>query len=132
MVMEKITSRAEYDAVKVEVERLIGEATEKGMLEPDMDNEYTKEIARLGLLMEDYEDNVLEILPLRKKSPLIAKIEDYSYEHNLKRKEIANILGINESVFSQILNGKRKISMPVAKKLHSNLGIDANLILDYA
>lgn len=130
--MEKITSRAEYDAVKVEVERLIGEATEKGMLEPDMDNEYTKEIARLGLLMEDYEDNVLEILPLRKKSPLIAKIEDYSYEHNLKRKEIANILGINESVFSQILNGKRKISMPVAKKLHSNLGIDANLILDYA
>lgn len=130
--MEKITSRADYDAVKVEVERLIGEATEKGMLEPDMDNEYTKEIARLGLLMEDYEDNVLEILPLRKKSPLIAKIEDYSYEHNLRRKEIASILGINESVFSQILNGKRKISMPVAKKLHSNLGIDANLILDYA
>ena len=55
--MEKVlTSRHEYDEVKQKVEQLIAEATAKGMLEPDMDNEYTREIAELSRLMAAYED----------------------------------------------------------------------------
>ncbi len=62
-----LTSRAEFDATRAEVNRLMAEATEKGLLEPEMDNEYTREISRLCILMADYEDNVLKIFPLRKR-----------------------------------------------------------------
>ena len=130
--MEKLTTRKQYDEVKARVESLIAEATEKGMLEPNMDNEYTQEIALLSQQMSVYEDEYLNILPLRQKSPLIASIEDYFYAHGMRQKDGARLLGVNESQFSQIMSGRRRISMPFAKRLHSKLGIDANLILDYA
>ena len=129
---KKLTTRQEYDEVKAVVEALIAEATEKGMLEPKMDNEYTRQIAELSRQMAQYEEEYMEILPLREKTPLIRSIEDYFYARNMKQKEGAQFLGINESVFSQILSGKRRITMPLAKRLHSKLGIDAEMILEYA
>jgi antitoxin component HigA of HigAB toxin-antitoxin module len=130
--MEKLTTRKQYDEVRARVESLIAEATTKGMLEPNMDNEYTQEIALLSQQMSVYEDEYLNILPLRQKSPLIASIEDYFYAHGMRQKDGARLLGVNESQFSQIMSGRRRISMPFAKRLHSKLGIDANLMLDYA
>ena len=130
--MEKLTTRKQYDETKARVEQLIAEATQKGMLEPDMDNAYTKEIALLSQLMAAYEDEYLNILPQRQKSPLIASIEDNFYAHGMKQKDGAKLLGVNESQFSQIMSGRRRISMSLAKRLHSKMGIDANLILDYA
>jgi HTH-type transcriptional regulator/antitoxin HigA len=102
------------------------------MLEPDMDNEYTRQIALLSSMMAHYEDEFSGILPLRQKSPLIASIEDYFYAHGMRQKDGARLLGVNESQLSQILSGRRRISMSFAKRLHSKLGINANLILDYA
>ncbi len=130
--MNKLTTRKEYDEIKAKVEALIAEATDKGMLEPEMDNEYTRQISDLSKLMAQYEDEYMEILPLREKTPLIRSIEDYFYAHNMKQKEGAQFLGINESVFSQILSGKRRITMTIAKRLHSKLGINADMILKYA
>ena len=128
----KITTQREYDDVRVRVEQLINEATQKGMIEPEMDNEYTREIAQLSKMMADYEDNSLGLQTLRIKNPLVQSIEDYSYAHNMRQKDVASALGINASVFSQIMNGKRKITLSVAKKLHTVLGIDANTILEYS
>ena len=130
--MNKLTTRKEYDEIKAKVEALIAEATDKGMLEPEMDNEYTRQISDLSKLMAQYEDEYMDILPLREKTPLIRSIEDYFYAHNMKQKEGAQYLGINESVVSQILRGKRRITMPIAKRLHSKLGINADMILKYA
>lgn len=130
--MEKLTTRQQYDETKARVEQLIAEATEKGMLESDMDNSYTQEIGELSKLMAAYEDEYLNVLPLRQKSPLIASIEDYFYAHGMKQKEGAKLLGVNESQFSQIMSGRRKISMTFAKRLHKKMGIDADLILEYA
>jgi antitoxin component HigA of HigAB toxin-antitoxin module len=130
--MEKLTTRKQYDDVKARVEQLIAEATQKGMLEPDMDNAYTQEIALLSQQMSDYEDEYLNILPLRQKSPLIASIEDYFYAHGMKQKDGAKHLGVNESQFRLIMSGRRRISMSFAKRLRSKMGIDAGLIIDYA
>lgn len=129
---KKLVTRQEYDETKAVVEALIAEATEKGMLEPDMDNKYTRQISELSKQMAQYEDEYMDILPLREKTPLIRSIEDYFYARNMKQKEGAKLLGINESVFSQILSGKRRITMPIAKRLHSKLGIDADMILEFA
>ena len=114
-----ITTREQYDEIRSRMDVLIKEATKKGLLEPGEDNEYVREISRLAKLSAEYEDNYLNILPL----------EDYFYSRNLKRKDAAELLGVNESVFSQIMNGKRKISVSLAKKLYTDLNIDANLII---
>ena len=124
-----ITTREEYDEVRNRVNELIKEATQKGMLEPNADNEYIREIGRLAKLSAEYEDNYLNILPLKVKNPLIKAIEDYFYSRDMKRKEAAATLGLNESVFSQIMNGKRKISASLEKKLYTDLHINADLIL---
>lgn len=130
--MEKLMNRKQYDGAKARVEELIAEATAKGMLEPEMDNAYTQEIASLSKLMAQFEDESLNILPLRQKSPLITKIEEYFYAHGMRQKDGAKLLGVNESQFSQIMSGRRRISMSFAKRLHSKLGINADLILEYA
>ncbi len=130
--MEKLTTRSQYDEVKTRVEQLIAEATQKGMLEADMDNAYTQEIALLSKQMADYEDEYLNILPLRQKSPLIANIEDYFYTHNMKQKDGARLLEVNESQLSQIMSGHRRISMSLAKRLHTRMHIDPKLILEFA
>lgn len=127
-----LETRKEYDEVKAKVEQLVAEATAKGMLEPDMDNEYTREIARLSKQMAAYEDTYMDLKPLREKSPLIRTIEDYFYAHNMRQKDGARLLGVNESAFSQVMSGRRRITMPLAKRLHSQLGIDAKMILEYA
>ena len=75
---KKLTTRQEYDEVKAIVEALIAEATAKDMLEPEMDNEYTRQIAELSKQMAQYEDEYMNIMPLREKTPLIKCIEDYS------------------------------------------------------
>lgn len=130
--MDKLMTRKQYDEAKAKVEQLIAEATAKGMLEPDMDNDYTREITLYSQMMSDYEDEYLNIVPLRQKSPLIACIEDYFYSHGMRQKDGAQMLGVNESQFSQIMSGRRRISMTFAKRLHSKLGINADLILEYA
>ena len=127
-----LKSRDQYDMAKTRVEQLIAEATAKGFLESDMDNDYTREIASLSRQMAAYEDSMMGIKPLREKSPLIRSIEDYFYAHGMRQKDGARLLGVNESVFSQVMSGRRRITMPLAKRLHTQLGIDANIILDYA
>lgn len=129
---QQITTQKDYYIIKNQVETLIKEATLKKMLEPDMDNEYTRKIADLSHQMADYENDVLGLQTLRVKNPLVKSIEDYGYAHNMRQKDVAKALGVNESAFSQIMNGKRKITMAMAKKLHFILGIDASTILEYA
>ena len=79
------------------MEQLIAEATAKGMLEPDMDNEYTREIAELSRQLATYEDTYMDLKPLREKSPLIRSIEDYFYAHNMRQKDGARLLDVNET-----------------------------------
>ena len=59
METTKLTTREQFDEVKNQVEQLIADATAKGLLEPDMDNSYTREIARLSQQMVSYEDKYL-------------------------------------------------------------------------
>ena len=70
----KITTRDDYDVLLSHVKKLIAEATENGSLDdPEADNEYIREIGRIGLLCADYEDTKIEFkhIKVRKKPPLI-------------------------------------------------------------
>jgi hypothetical protein len=75
--IKKIETAEQYEAVRIGVDELIREATAKGMLESEFDNEYTREIGRLANLGADYEDEYMDFkhLKVRKKSSLINNIE---------------------------------------------------------
>lgn len=132
IMIDTISTKEQYDAVRSRLNELINEATKKGLLEPGMDNDYIREISRLARMSAIYENEYMNVLPIREKNPLIKLIEDFSFSHNIKKKEIAELLGVNESTFSQIMNGKRKISMELAKKLYKKLNIDPKIILENA
>lgn len=57
-----ITSQEQYNEVRAQLENLIREATEKGMLESDADNEYIQKIGELARLTAAYEDQFMSIL----------------------------------------------------------------------
>jgi nucleoid-associated protein YgaU len=74
----RITSNKEYDLLKSYINILIDEATSNGYLsEPGADNEFTREIARLGKIGALYETEVLH-LPKRAINPLVLEIENES------------------------------------------------------
>lgn len=133
--VSELDTREEYDNAMSYVMQLINEATANGSLsDPEADNDYIREIGRVGHLCAVYEDTKIEFkhLQVRKKSPLIRSIEDEMYSRNIKQKELAEMLGVNEPTLSQIMCGKRSVSMQMAKRLHKSLNIDAKILIDYA
>ena len=56
-------------------------------------------------------------------------IELRMFQRKLKQKDLAQILGTTPSRISEILNGKRNLTIEIAKGLYNKLNIDPNLIL---
>ncbi|WFE85493.1 helix-turn-helix domain-containing protein [Parabacteroides chongii] len=53
-------------------------------------------------------------------------------KRSLKQRQAAAYLDVKESTFSQIMTGKRPISMRMAKRLYERLNIDPVLIMKFA
>ena len=59
--VSEITTRDDYEKLMSHVEKLIVEATETGALDnPEIDNEYTREIGRLSCLGAEYENEYIQ------------------------------------------------------------------------
>lgn len=83
-----------------------------------------EELERLVTLIEAYEDEHYPIgLP-----NLIESIESHMDERGLTRSDLIPIIGSEKEV-SEVLSGKRDITMPMARALHKHLGIDAETLL---
>lgn len=83
------------------------------------------ELNQLSDLVADYEE---AHFPINKPS-LIEVIKLRMEEQGLKQKDLAEILGTTTSRISEYIKGKREITLQVAKKLHTKLNIDADIIL---
>jgi len=128
-----VKDRKLFDEMAEYEENLIQEATANGSLdELDADNEYTREIGRVGCMLADYESTYMTFKYLKFKSPLAISIEKELTSRSLKQREAAEMLNIKESTFSQIIRGKRPVSMQMAKRLYKVFNIDPKLILEYA
>ncbi|GHU64153.1 hypothetical protein FACS1894123_08380 [Bacteroidia bacterium] len=129
----KIESRELFDKVSVYCDDLIDEATENGSLdEQGADNEYTREIGRVGRMCADYETYFMTFKCIKFKSPLVTSIENELGKRSLKQRQAAELLNVKESTFSQIMTGKRPVSMQMAKRLYKVFNIDPKLILEYS
>jgi plasmid maintenance system antidote protein VapI len=74
----------------------------------------------------------MEFKSLKFKSPLIIGIEKELSKRLLKQREAAELLHVKESTFSQVIRGKRPVSMKMAKRLYQVFNIDPKLILEYS
>jgi len=128
-----ITTRDLYDKAFAYLDALINEATKIGALEnPEADNEYIREIGRIGIMCADYESIYMKFTHLKFKSPLVVSIEKEMEKRNLKQRQAAELLDVKESTFSQIMTGKRSVSMRMAKRLYTEFNIDPRIILEHS
>ena len=103
------------------MEELLKLLTEKGNLNIRLQ----KELDQISDEISDYEE---ENFPFKVES-LNEMIELRMYQRKLKQKDIAQILGTTPSRISEILNGKRGLTIELAKGLYNKLNIDPKLIL---
>lgn len=62
--------------------------------------------------------------------PFSEKIEERMSALNLKQRDTAKLLGISEGRMSELLSGKRRVSIRIAKRLRDSLNINSDFILD--
>jgi HTH-type transcriptional regulator/antitoxin HigA len=119
--MKLISSKAEYEAIMARVNELVEIVDDNT---PQTDRNYI-ELDFLADLVVAYEK---EHYPIGKPSlPDILKTR--MYEMNLTQKSLAEMLGISSPRISEYLTGKTEPTLQIARKMHRELNIDANLIL---
>jgi len=125
--MNTNNSEEKYEKVMNQIELLLQKSTQLGGFEKLSDSE--KELLKsLSLVAEKYEDDV-PLMPIKTPNTLIEMIRYKMFEMNIKQKQLAKLLEMSEARISEVLSGKRKINIELAKKLHLKLNIDADFIL---
>ncbi|TZF82144.1 helix-turn-helix transcriptional regulator [Pedobacter sp. BS3] len=131
--LESIIDQPTYDEAMAYMHELIDYATQHGYLSnPENDNEYTREIGRIGIMCADYESIFMTFKHLKVKNPLIISIENEMKKNKLNQRQAAELLEVKENTFSQIMTGKRNVSMKLAKRLYQKLRIDPKTILEFS
>jgi HTH-type transcriptional regulator/antitoxin HigA len=68
--------------------------------------------------------------------PIYTSIKDileyYMFEKGINKVELSKQLEVPNSTLSEIINGKKKINLSIAKKIHQKLKIDGNFLLEIA
>ncbi|MBC8151691.1 MAG: helix-turn-helix domain-containing protein [Bacteroidetes bacterium] len=118
----EILNDSDYRAAFSRLDRLIADGFE-GVAEREA------EYRQIAELIQAYEQTHFHF---PEPTTLIGMIELKMAEMKLKQKDVASLLGIEASRFSEILNGKRKVSLLVAKQLYKKLNIPAEFILETA
>jgi len=120
-IMKLIASKAEYEAIMARVDELVESVDDNT---PPTDKNYI-ELDFLTDLVVAYEK---EHYPIGK--PVLTDVlKSRMYEMNLTQKTLAEMLGISAPRVSEFLTGKSEPTLQVARKMHKNLNIDANVIL---
>jgi HTH-type transcriptional regulator/antitoxin HigA len=126
----KINDRNEYNEVMKRIEKILQKSTKMGGFEklPKSD---VATLKTLSVMAESYEDSI-PLMPIKQPRTITEMIRYKMFEMNLKQKQLAKVLGISEARISELLAGKRKLNIELAKKLHTKLNIDAHFILEAA
>ena len=128
-MIDKIRNEAQYNRVMGLIEMFIGKATDSGGFNVLSEAE-KEELNHLSLLAEQYEDDVLKIMPLHPTINLV--VQHKIKEMNLTQAKLAQMLGLGASKLSQILSGKREPDVTFLKAVHSKLGISGDFLLENA
>jgi HTH-type transcriptional regulator / antitoxin HigA len=117
LVIRVIKTEAEYEAALALVERLMDERPAPGS--PDAER-----LELLSVLVEDYE---AKTLPHEYPDPIEA-IRFRMEQQGLRQKDLVPYIG-SASKVSEVLSGKRPLTLSMIRALHSGLGIPADVLL---
>ena len=112
-----IKSEEQYRSALGEVERLAAE-------DPDSDSAEGARLELLAKLVEDYEKARFKF---RKPGPVEAILFRME-EQGLRQKDLAEILG-GKNRASEVLAGKRSLTLPMIRALHEKLAIPPELLI---
>jgi HTH-type transcriptional regulator / antitoxin HigA len=112
-----IKTEEQYHRALAEVERLAAH-------DPDPDSEEGGRLELLAKLVEDYEKARFKF---RRPGPIEAILFRME-EQGLRQKDIAAILG-GKNRASEILAGKRSLTLPMIRALHEKLAIPSDLLI---
>jgi HTH-type transcriptional regulator/antitoxin HigA len=118
-----ITSKSDYNVVMNRINALMNKGSE------NVTKEELSEIRRLALLAQDFEKKEYRI-PL--PTTLAGMIEMKMYELRLNQNEMAKKLHISNTKLSLIMNGKQKPDISFLKRMHTDLNIDGNFLIEAA
>lgn len=126
-MITKIITEHDYKVVDNALQAIIKKGSSLGGMDflPDSDK---TEFTRLGYMIKEWED-IHYPTPII-VSLLVKKIEERMSDLNLKQRDTAKLLGISKGRMSELLSGKRRVSIRIAKRLRDNLNINSNFILD--
>jgi HTH-type transcriptional regulator/antitoxin HigA len=113
MKIRILKNEAEYEAALAEIEKLMEGS------KPDADR-----LELLGLLVSDYEDKRYQIDMPDPVEAITFRME----QMGLTRKDLERYIGSRSKV-SEVLNGKRRLSLSMIRALHEGLGIPAEVLL---
>jgi antitoxin component HigA of HigAB toxin-antitoxin module len=128
-MINRIKTEKEYQAVMKTIESLLEKATSKGGFH-NLEKDESTMLSKLSQLAENYEDNVLVLMPLQPKT-LQQAIEFKMAELGMNQAKLAKELGIGAPKLSQILSGKREPDVDFLKAAHQKLHIDAAFLLTH-
>ena len=126
----KISSDDEYRQVMDRIESYLSRATAQGGGQT-LSLKEKEDLKHLSLLAESWEDGI-PIMPLKQPQNIVEMLEFKMFERKLKQKELAEALGISPTRLSEVMQGKRKVNMDLAKRLYTVLEIDPAFILEKA
>lgn len=119
----KITSNSQYHTALAKIEAFL----EKGF--GNLTEKETEQLRQISLSVEAYEKNKY---PMPVTTTISAILEEYMHENKLNKMQLSRILEVPNSTMSEIVNGKKKLNLSIAKKLHKKLNIDGNFLLEIA
>ncbi|MDR0693723.1 MAG: helix-turn-helix domain-containing protein [Prevotellaceae bacterium] len=119
--MKIIGNKAEYEAIMARINELVE------MVDDDT-SQTDKNYIELDFLTDLVVAYEKEHYPIGKLS-LPDVLKTRMHEMNLTQKSLARMLGISAPRVSEYLTGKTEPTLQVARKIHRELNIDANVIL---
>ncbi|MBQ5935877.1 MAG: helix-turn-helix domain-containing protein [Bacteroidales bacterium] len=122
--MSRMLTKEQYDWAVARIEELlplVGDET------PTTDPS-SIELEILSNLVADYSDQHFAI----GDPDLASVIRERMSEQGLTQKELADQIGVSPSRISEYLNGKTEPTLPIARRIHNVLHIDAGIILGVA
>lgn len=119
-----ITNWAEHKNALHEIDTLIAQGFEGNA-------ELEAKFLTLAKAIEAFEDSI-PLMPIRVPETLPGMVQVKMAERRMKQQEMAKFLGVSSARFSEFMNGKRRVTIDLAKKLHQRLDISPAFILEKA
>lgn len=119
--MAKIENKAAYDATMARIEELLP-------LVDDNTPKSDKNLIELELLSELAEEYEEKNYPIESPS-LIDVMKLRMFEMGLNQTKLSELLDVSPSRISDYFSGRSEPTLNVARKISTELGIDANIVL---